>query len=127
MEFDSNRLYQRYATWRRYVEVGYWVLVYTVSAIFNSITEVMDVERRGLDIAAWEPVVWETSSAIAFLALLPLLVLFTRWLPPRPEDWRRVVVAYALASLVYSLAHVLLMVGMREAAYAVVGRSYDFG
>ncbi len=127
MEFDSNRLYQRYATWRRYVEVGYWVLVYTVSATFNSITEVMDVERRGLDIAAWEPVVWETSSAIAFLTLVPLLVLFTRWLPPRPEDWRRVVVAYALASLVYSLAHVLLMVGMREAAYAVVGRSYDFG
>lgn len=127
MEFDSNRLYRRYAPWRRHVEIGYWVLMYAVSAVFNSITEVMDVRRRGLDISAWEPVVWESTSAISFLLLIPLLVLATRWMPPRLEDWQRVVVAYFVASIAYSVAHVLIMVGLREAVYTTLGASYDFG
>lgn len=127
MDFDSYRLYRGYAPWRRHVEIGYWVLVYAISAVFNSITEVMDAQRRALDIAAWEPAVWETSSALSFLLLIPMLVLFTRWMPPRPENWRQVVPAYVLASIVYSVAHVLLMVGLRETVYASIGASYDFG
>lgn len=127
MDFDSHRLYRRYAPWRQQVEVGYWVLVYMISAVFNSITEVMDVQRRGLDIATWEPIVWETTSAFSFLLLIPLLVLFTRWMPIRLENWRPVLAAYLLASIIYSLAHVLIMVGLREVGYAVAGASYDFG
>lgn len=127
MDFDSNQLYRRYAPWRRRVEIGYWVLVYAISAIFNSITEVMDIRRRGLEIDAWQPVVWESTSALSFLLLIPALVMFTRWISPRFLDWRRVLFIYLLASIAYSLAHVVMMVGLREAIYWLVGGNYSFG
>lgn len=127
MNFDSNQLYRRYAPWRHYVEIGYWVLVYGISAVFNSLTEVMDIRRRGLDIADWQPVVWESTSALSFLLLIPALVIFTRWISPRFLDWRRVLLAYFLASIAYSLAHVLMMVGLREAIYWLFGANYSFG
>lgn len=127
MNFDSNQLYRRYAPWRRHVEISYWVLVYGISAVFNSLTEVMDIRRRGLEIADWQPVVWESTSALSFLLLIPALVLFTRWISPRFLDWRRVLLAYFLASLAYSFAHVLMMVGFREAIYWLFDANYSFG
>lgn len=127
MRINSTKWFRRYAPWRRRVEVGYWLLVYTLAAVFNSITEVMEIERRGLDIPAWKPVIWESSSALSFLLLIPVLVIFTRWFSIHAHDWRRVVIVYVLASIAYSLAHVVLMVGFREAAYWFVADNYSFG
>ncbi|MEQ8801975.1 MAG: LytTR family DNA-binding domain-containing protein, partial [Haliea sp.] len=127
MKADSAEWYRRYAPLSRYVETSYWIIVYTVSAVFNSITEVMEIQRRGLDIAPWEPVVWESTSALSFLLLIPALVILTRRTSLQVNNWRRVLFIYLLASVAYSLGHVLMMVSFREAVYWLAGGNYSFG
>ena len=119
--------WDRYQPWRRPVEIGYWVVGYAISAATNSATALMDVRRAGLDFAAWEPVVWEWSSILVMLALVPALVWFTRRVPMHLDTWRRALPLHLAASVVWSLLHVTGMVALRKLAYTTQGSVYDFG
>ncbi|MET3928647.1 hypothetical protein ABIE51_000534 [Lysobacter sp. OAE881] len=112
---------------RRAFEIGFWVVTTLINAIANSVTVLMDIRRTRLDFGAWEPVTWEWSSAVLMLALAPAVVWFTRRVPLHWDTWRRTLPLYVLASLVFSLAHVLGMVAIREVVYAAHGAEYDFG
>jgi len=127
MQTSPPPFYQRYQPWRRGVEVGYWVVQYLVSALTNSITVTMDVERAQLGFKAWQPVVWETSSAVVGLVLVPAVVWFTRRFPLHLDTWRRVLPIHLVGSLLWSILHVLGMVALRKLAYASIGDHYDFG
>lgn len=118
---------QRYQPWRRSVEIGFWVVHYLVGAIGNSLTANMDVNRFELGFAAWQPAVWEASSAIAALALVPAVVWFTRRWPLHLDNWRRMLPLHLLGSVAWSLLHVAGMVAIRKAVYATQGQHYDFG
>jgi hypothetical protein len=90
---------------------------------------IMEAKRKegALTFQLWEPFVWEYSSAISVLMLFPFLVLFLRRMP---FDWLAIKVSlfhYFLASVVFSLCHVLIMVAIREVVYFVMDGSYDFG
>jgi LytS/YehU family sensor histidine kinase len=82
--------------------------------------------RNRVDIAAWEPMVWELSSVIVVFALIPLIVRFERHfrLDERPR-WR-IVAAHTGAALVFSALHVAGMLALRKLAYALVGQQYSF-
>jgi len=112
---------------RRPFEVGYWVLGCILSAIGNTATARIDVDRAGLDFATWEIASWETSSAIAMLLLVPPLIAFTARWPVHLDNIARRLPLYLGASVVWSLAHVGLMVGMRKLVYAWHGGIYVFG
>jgi hypothetical protein len=112
--------------WRAF-EIGFWVVMTLVNAAANSITVWMDVSKLDLGFAAWEPVVWEWTSGLAMLALVPAVVLFTRRLPLHWDNWRRLLPVYVAASVAYSLLHVLGMVGLRHLSYLAQGTGYDFG
>ncbi|MDR6989943.1 LytTR family DNA-binding domain-containing protein [Luteimonas sp. 3794] len=118
---------ERYLAIRRPVEVGYWLITYLLSGVGNSVTTWMDVERLGLDYAAWEVASWEGSSAIALLMLVPAMVWFTARWPVHLDNWRRRLPLYAAASVVWSLLHVGLMVAIRKLVYAWHGGTYVFG
>lgn len=118
---------ERYLAIRRPVEVGYWFITYLLSGLGNSMTTWMDVERLGLDYAAWEVASWEGSSAVALLMLVPAMVWFTARWPVHLDNWRRRLPLYALASVVWSVLHVGLMVAIRKLVYAWHGSSYVFG
>jgi hypothetical protein len=113
--------------WRRAFEIGFWVLTTLVNAVTNSVTVLIDIRRNGLDFAAWEPVSWEWSSGAMLLALVPAVVWFTRRAPLHWDTWRRTLPLHVLASVVFSVVHVLGMVAIREAVYAAHGAEYDFG
>ena len=119
--------FERYQPWRRSVEVGFWIVTYLVGAIGNSLTVNMDVSRLALDFASWQPVAWETSSAIAALVLVPVVVWFTSRWPLHLDNWRRMLPAHLFASVVWSMLHVIGMVAIRKAVYATQGQHYDFG
>lgn len=70
---------------------------------------------------------WEFSSHILVLVLVPAVVAFTRRYPPSLLDWRSTLAVYLPASLVWSGLHVAGMVALRKMAYAAYGSSYDFG
>jgi len=127
MDSHAPTFYQRYQPWRRSFEIGFWVLSYLASAIANSLTANMDVRRLDLGFAIWQPPVWEASSALAALALVPAVVWFTRRWPVHLDNWRRMLPIHVLASIAWSALHVAGMVAIRKAVYASQGQHYDFG
>lgn len=119
--------YQRFLPWKRTFEIGFWVAVTVLNAVFNSITVVMEVHKTGLGFADWEPVVWEWTSGLAWLALAWPIVWFTRRFPLHWDNWQRQLPRHLLASVAVSLLHVLGMVGLRVLAYREMGGAYHFG
>lgn len=118
---------QTYLRHRRIFEVGIWILLAAINCAGNSITTNIDFANSGLDIPPWVPWAWEISSAITWLALIPLLVWFNQRFPLQPGDFRRSVPAHLLFTVPFSLLHVFGMVALRELAYVAMGRDYDFG
>ena len=123
----QQALLERYKPWRRFVEVGFWVVSFLLGAVLNSAVVLLDVERVHLDFAPWEPVTWETSSGLALLALVPLVIAFEKRVPLEFGSLRRNLPRHLLASVLFCVLHVLGMVGIRKAVYAAMGASYDFG
>lgn len=121
--------YERFLPWRRSVEIGFWLAFLLVNGIVNSVVSLMDIERAGLGqrFAGWEPVVWEFSSGLAWVALVPAVAAFSRRFPFHWDNWRRVLPWHLAATVAVSLAHVLGMIGLRKIAYAVTGSHYEFG
>ncbi|HTQ76886.1 MAG TPA: LytTR family DNA-binding domain-containing protein [Burkholderiales bacterium] len=124
MPTDFLAPYQR---WRRAAETGFWVAVFLVQAVLNSATMLADLRRAGLPNAAWEPAVWEFSSNLVLLALVPAVIAFERRFPLRWETLGRNLAAHLAASVGYSAVHVGAMVLLRKLAYAAMGRGYAFG
>jgi hypothetical protein len=120
-------LWDRYQPFRPWVEPGYWIVGTVITAAANSATALMDIRRAGLHFQGWEPVAWEWSSNLVFLALVPLVVWFTRRVPFHLDTWRRALPLHLLASVAWSALHVAGMVALRKAIYAMQGTQYDFG
>lgn len=120
--------YERYAPWRRRVEIGALAAFTIVNAVGNSITTWMDLNRAGsTPIRAWEPWLWEGSSALLWLVLIPLIARFTRHYPTHWDNWHHRLPLHLAASVVVSVVHVVGMVGLRVLAYRWQGMEYDFG
>lgn len=117
----------RYLRHRRIWEIALWTTWYLLDAAGNSIVVLMDFQRRDLSVDWWEPVVWEYSSALMLLALLPAQLAFDRRFPFRAATWRQAAAAHLLATIPYSLIHVFGMVGLRHLAYGAVASRYEFG
>ncbi|WP_431261246.1 LytTR family DNA-binding domain-containing protein [Roseateles chitinivorans] len=112
---------------RRWVERAIWSALLLGSAAANTITTNLDIRRAGLPFDPWEPAVWEFSSALVWMVLIPWIV---RAADSKPLRWgllRRHLPWHVLFALVTSLAHVLGMVTLRKLVYATRGAVYDFG
>lgn len=116
-----------YLRHRRVFEVGFWVLLLMVNVTANSITTNIDLARTAAGVETWEPWVWELTSSLTWLALVPLLLAFDRRFPlgrPHPS-WN--LAWHALFTLPVSVLHVFGMVVLRELVYWRAGAEYGFG
>ncbi len=127
MTTDPRSFYERYQPYRRWVEIGYFVLHALLQASINSVVVLLDLGRINLGFATWQPIVWEFSSNLIHLALVPLVIVYERYFPLQYEQWRRSLSAHVIGTFAYCLLHVLGMVALRKLAYAMNGASYDFG
>jgi len=127
MNVTATDFLRWYAPRKASFEWGFWIVTHIVNAVFNSAVRVMELAPGAREPAAWEPVVWECSSALSMLLLVWPVVWFTRAWPFRWDGAAKWLGGHLLASVVYSIAHVLLMVAMREIAYALAGGDYSFG
>jgi hypothetical protein len=127
MSAPANSMLDRYLRHRRIWEIALWTTWYLLDAAGNSVVVLMDFERRDLSVDWWEPVVWEYSSALMLLALVPAQLAFDHRFPFRAATWRRAVAAHLIATIPYSLIHVFGMVGLRHLAYGAVASRYEFG
>ncbi|MGP9799571.1 LytR/AlgR family response regulator transcription factor [Rheinheimera sp. NSM] len=99
-----------------------------VNAAINASSVWMEHNRSSNNtLQLWEPIVWEYSSAVSTLLLCPL---FFRWFSRHPLQLtgiRRQLLLHLFGSLVFSVCHVAIMVGLRELIYYWHGWNYNFG
>ena len=115
---DAFRLRAGYA-----IVVGL-IAAWTVVTIFSNARDIS--WRLGSPHNLWEPTLWNVTSAIVGVAVLPLVrrgALLFRDRPVRPSTAAATFVALALA---YSALHIAGMGVFRELAYALGGWSYTF-
>ena len=127
MNKSNHSFYEYYLPWKPWSEAAFWIAKCSVAAMLNSATVIMEFRRVGDQIPAWRPMTWEWTSNLVILAMVPLLVGFTRRYALHWDSWRRYVPIYLLASVLFSLLHVFGMVALRKAVYALHGEHYGFG
>lgn len=105
------------------MSLGLIVLVLTIVNATSILLQVPDGER---DFATWEPFVWEATSGVAVLLMVPLVHwAFRRW-PVMPPSWAAAG-AHIAMTLPFSLGHVALLWLFRWAIYRLSGGFYAWG
>lgn len=130
MENRDNNILNSFARFDRHPLVYTYALIACYLFANNSINASsvwMEHTRDGLaNIQLWEPYVWEFSSALAVMIILPFVFALFKRVPLTFNQIGRQVLIHILATLVFSALHVGLMVAMREAVYWYMGSSYEF-
>ncbi|RSZ36179.1 LytTR family transcriptional regulator [Variovorax sp. 553] len=122
-----KNLYERYEPIRRPVEVAFWIVLMTLQAAFSTMVAIVDMRTRAVPRPNWEVATWEGSSHLVLLLLVPALALVERRLSPLARTHLlRFLAWHAVASVVFSVVHVVGMFGVRALVYAVAGERYDF-
>lgn len=99
-----------------------------INNTINATSNIMEAKRDGeLPFELWEPFVWEYSSAIGTLLLIPFILYLLNRVPFNWHAIPRSIGIYWLASIVFSLLHVGIMVGIRKIIYWWQSGNYDFG
>lgn len=119
--------YRDFQGWRRPFEVGFWVVMLTANTVFNGLVSWFDHVYHRSGASSLEPWIWEASSSLVILALVPFVVWATRRWPMRFDTWRQNLKVHALLTVPFCLVHVGSMVGLRMLAYQAMGSHYRFG
>lgn len=120
--------YPRFQRWRRSFEIGFWVVMLLTNTVFNGMTAWFDAVYRTHWVMGLEPWIWEATSSVVILALVPFVVFTTRRWPMRFDTWRISLKFHLALSVVFCVVHVGLMIVLRLIAYRLLfGWHYDFG
>lgn len=93
-------------------------------AVVNTFSVQHEFSETGRRLPFWEPFVWETSSIVVILALMPLFMAFARRVWPLDPPWPRVAALHFLGLLAFSFLHIAGMGILRGAVYAALGDFY---
>lgn len=115
-----------YLAHRRRYEIGLWGALLLLNCAANVWVSTLDAARAGLDLAWWEPLLWESSSTLLTAVLLPVMLVFDRRYPLElTRPWPSLP-AHLLFTLPYSLAHVAGMYWLRKAGHGLAGGDYHW-
>ena len=93
-------------------------------ALVNTFSVQHEFRVTGRRLPFWEPFVWEISSILVILALMPIFMALTRRVWPLDPPWPRVAALHLLGLLAFSVLHIVGMGIVRWAAYGLVGGFY---
>lgn len=111
----------------RHRPLSTWLIWFVCALAFGVYQGLNSLIGAGSGTAGWKPFVWELSSVVVVLALMPAVVHLGQRFPVDSKPRGRVVLAHVLGLLVFSATHTTGMVVLRELAYAAMGSTYDFG
>ena len=114
------------ARWHRYA-LAATAAVLLLIAVINTLTVQYNAADAGKRLYAFEPWLWEFSSATLWIALTPLIGRAALALRPPRLGWPAALAAHAALTVPVSAAHVGGMVAIRAAVYRVQGLAYDYG
>jgi hypothetical protein len=95
-----------------------------VNNTVHAITQGIDFTRAHQRFHPAEPFIWEYTSAVFTIALIPLVAWLLTVASPGPGRWLRFVAVHVPATGTYSLVHVLGFVGLRRLVYVAFGAHY---
>jgi len=100
-----------------------------VNNTISATSILMEANRHGSSNAlpTWKPFVWEYSSALSLIMLLPLVILLLKKVPLTWQFIKQNIFWHIIASVIFSLLHIYLMVLFRKAAYFSQNLHYEFG
>lgn len=93
----------------------------------NVFSSLSDHARNGMPLPWWKPALWEYSSAVLILALIPAIAWLHRRAPVTAENWRWTAPLHLAITPVFSLIHVAGMVLLRKLGSAAMHTHYSFG
>lgn len=108
----------------------FWLSLLVVGlllAVFNSLTTSDDLLRNQVSFKAWEPYSWELTSFVGIYLLFFAVFWLTEKKPLFTQNWLSNTIIHIIASVLFSVTHVMIMVALRQMIYASQGMSYDFG
>lgn len=108
-------------------EPALWAGFLFLNWLANAWVSWTDVNRAGLSFEFWEVAVWEGTSAIVMLGLVPLVLLCDRRFPLRRDAIWPNLAMHFLCTVPFSAIHVLGMVGLRKLFYGWADSVYTFG
>jgi two-component system LytT family sensor kinase len=100
-----------------------YVLFAVLLGMYQGVNQMIDNSQ----IAPWKPLLWEMSSALMFVACIPLIIRFERRFRLDGRPWWRTLLAHGCGVLTFCALHVAGMVAIRKSIYALMGERYDFG
>lgn len=108
---------------------GAFLLFFIVNNGIDATSVWMEATRGGAtpNFQLWEPFVWEYSSALSNLILLPIIFYWFAHAPQNLSQLPKIVFFHFVATIVYCSLHVSLMVGLRKLVYAITDSNYTFG
>jgi len=109
---------------------AFWLGIFVLSTLFawnNSLTTTADLIRNQVSFKQWHPYVWEYSSFLSTFVLYFGIYWLANKVSMLNQNWLRNFVTHVLASVLFSVLHVLMMVWLRQIVYFALGGQYDFG
>jgi len=109
--------------------VNPWLVIAMIGcvvAFVNATSEIMEFQSDGVANRSWEPVIWESTSAIIIIAMAPLIGRAVRRWTPRTDNLVQTGLIHFCLTVPFAAAHIVAIWAMREATYAAVGQRYGF-
>jgi two-component system LytT family sensor kinase len=114
---------------RRWLRPGWplYVLVTLLFGIYEGFNQTIGLHSLRSQFAPWKPFVWELSSVIVIVILIPLIARFENRVRIDSRPRMRVLLAHIAGAVAFSIVHTTAMVLLRKVVYALAGESYEFG
>lgn len=97
-----------------------------VGNIVNVLSIRADRIESGLPPLGWQLWLWEGSSWVGFLFVLPFARRAARAFRPPRLPWAAAPLAHLPVAMLFSAGHVAIMLAIRQLGYAWMGLTYDF-
>lgn len=107
-----------------------WPLYLGLAALFGlyqGLNQTIGMRNGSTHFATWKPFVWEISSIIVIVALIPLIARFENTVRIDSRPRTRAFLAHIAGGVVFSIIHTTSMVLLRKLVYAMAGELYEFG
>jgi hypothetical protein len=118
--------FQKYQAWYETAIVSVYILL---NNTINATSMIMEESRNSdtLPFLIWQPFLFEYSSAIGWVLMLPAISWLLDKSPLMSEKFTRTFFIYLSASVVFSLCHIAIMVWLRKLVYWSQNLTYEFG
>ena len=98
-----------------------------VETTINATSLWMDAVSNADPTPAWAWFVLEYTSALALIALFPLVLWYVKRYPLGWGLFRRNIGWHVLGTVAFTVLHIVLMTGLRKGIFGAAGGSYIFG